>query len=174
MSSRLMQAIGGLLLLPVVAACASVTVTDPAADRYCTEVSAVAARAAPLATLDLGSVPPAVPSGIESPRGLVLEPKLPSGSFAPDAQRITVPDTTQRKAVIIGQTSLSLPEMRRRFEQELQRAGLRVARNSGETRLSGKLTSLVFPYDGPDVHGNVRIDRCGGTSQVLISQTLVP
>jgi len=150
-------------------------VTTSAEEAYCREASEVAAGAVPVAALDLGSVRPPLPAGIEAPRGLVLEPQpLPRDPVAPEAPRLTVPDMDRRKVVIIGTTDVEAAEMRRRFEKELQQLGLRASANAGETKANGELTGLTFSYGGRNVQGDVDVDRCGRSSQVVVTQTLVP
>ena len=86
-----------LWLLVLLVGCGPFKVASPGQENNCERAAQIAATGAPHTSLDLGSVRPPLPNGLDEPRGIILPPQTLIGPVAADAANVGVPDPDRRK-----------------------------------------------------------------------------
>lgn len=162
-----------LLSLATLAGCGPFQVTTPGARNNCQRAAEISAAGVSPGSLNLGSVPPPLPEGLEEPKGLVIEPRPLPSTIARDAPTVGFPDPDQKKVVVVSGSNVAAEALRKRFEDALAQAGLTSDGGLSETRIGGKLTEFAFSYGGRGVRGSAAVIRCSGSSRVVVSQTIV-
>ena len=165
-----------LLIIVVVAGCGpQVHVETEGQESNCRRIAEIAEAGRPPGDLDLGSVRPPLPDGLNGMRGVILEPQpLPRESRPPDAPTVGMPRPDRRSVVIVGDAVVSPSEVRRRFERELDTGGMDRAGGLMEVKIGDDLDEFSVAYRGKAVEGAASVLRCGRSSKVIVSQTLVP
>ena len=161
-----------LLGLPMLAGCGSFQVTTQGAKNNCQRAAEISATGVSPSSLNLGSVPPPLPEGLEQPKGLIIEPQPLPSTIARDAPTVGFPDPDQKKVVVVSSSDVAAEALRKRFEDALAQADLKSDGGLSETRIGGKLTEFAFSYGGRGVRGSAAVIRCSGSSRVVVSQTI--
>ena len=163
-----------LLVLALLAGCGPFQVTTPGARNNCQRAAEISATGVSPSSLNLGSVPPPLPEGLDEPKGVIIEPRPLPSTIARDAPTVAFPDPERKKVVVVSGTSVAAEALRQRFEDALAQAELTPESGLSETRTGGKLTEFSLSYGGRGIRGSAAVIRCSGSSRVVVSQTIAP
>lgn len=142
-----------LLLLAVAVGCGGLRVVTDTDKSNCRRVTEITATGVPPDELDLGTVRPPLPDGLDKPRAVIIPPQPLPRSIPLGVATIDFPDPNQRKVVVVARSDLSTSTLNNRFRDAVEQAGLKPNGGKTDTRVNGKLIDFGFGYDGRGVLG---------------------